>query len=67
MDSWSANAELMKRYVEAVEKDWEAATAFWADDVLLHFPGRSPSRETSLARRLFSSATVGSPPSSVAP
>jgi uncharacterized protein len=43
MDSWSANAELMKRYVEAVErKDWEAATAFWADDVLLHFPGRNP-------------------------
>ena len=43
MDAPSTNAEAIKHYVEALErKDWEAATAFWADDVLLHFPGRSP-------------------------
>ncbi len=43
MDASSSNAEVMRRYVKAFErKDWEAATAFWADDVILHFPGRSP-------------------------
>ena len=43
MDASSSNAEVVRRYVEAFErKDWEAATAFWADDVILHFPGRSP-------------------------
>jgi ketosteroid isomerase-like protein len=43
MGSSGGDAEVMKRYVEAFKrKDWEAATAFWADDVLLHFPGRSP-------------------------
>ena len=35
--------EAMMRYVEALErKDWQAATAFWAEDVLLHFPGKNP-------------------------
>jgi ketosteroid isomerase-like protein len=39
----SSNAKVMKRYVEAWERnDWEAATAFWADDVVHHVPGRSP-------------------------
>ena len=33
----------MERYVEAFERsDWDAATAFWADDVVLHVQGRSP-------------------------
>ncbi len=42
-DSPTTNAEAIKRYVEALErKDFKAATAFWADDVLLHFPGRNP-------------------------
>ena len=41
--SSGADAEAMERYLEAVErKDWKAATAFWADDVVVRFPGRSP-------------------------
>jgi ketosteroid isomerase-like protein len=43
MDSSTPNAEVMERYVESLEQnDWQAATAFWAEDVLLHFPGRNP-------------------------
>jgi ketosteroid isomerase-like protein len=43
VDAPSTNAELLKQYVEASErKDWEAATAFWADDVVLHVQGRNP-------------------------
>ena len=39
----SSNAEMMQRYVEAFErKDWEAATAFWADDIVVHAQGRNP-------------------------
>ena len=39
----SSKADVMKRYVEAFErKDWEAATAFWADDIVLHAQGRHP-------------------------
>jgi ketosteroid isomerase-like protein len=39
----SSNAEIIKRYVEAFKrKDWQAATAFWADDVILHAQGRHP-------------------------
>ncbi len=39
----SSKAEVMKRYVEAWERnDWEAATAIWADNVIHHVPGRSP-------------------------
>ena len=41
MDAPSNNAELLNRYVEALErKDLQAATAFWADDVVLHAQGR---------------------------
>src|SRR5215213_939181 len=30
----SSNAEVLKRYVKAFErKDWEAATAFWSDEI----------------------------------
>ena len=54
MDSSSSDAEVMKRYVEAIErKDWEAATAFWADDVLLHFPGRGPFSGDFVGKRVF--------------
>ena len=43
MDSATPNAEVMERYVESLEhNDWQAATTFWAEDVLLHFPGRNP-------------------------
>jgi ketosteroid isomerase-like protein len=43
MDSSTPHAEVMERYVESLEhNDWQAATAFWAEDVLLHFPGRNP-------------------------
>ncbi len=39
----SSKTEIMKRYVEAFKrKDWEAATAFWADDIVLHAQGRHP-------------------------
>jgi uncharacterized protein len=39
----SSKAEVMKRYVEAFKrKDWDAATAFWADDIVLHAQGRHP-------------------------
>jgi uncharacterized protein len=39
----SSNAEVMRRYVEAWERnDSEAATALWDDDVVHHVPGRSP-------------------------
>ena len=39
----SSKAEAMKRYVEAFKrKDWDAATAFWADDIVLHAQGRHP-------------------------
>jgi ketosteroid isomerase-like protein len=54
MDSSSSNAEVMKRYVEAIErKDWQAATAFWADEVLLHFPGRSPFSGDFVGKQTF--------------
>jgi ketosteroid isomerase-like protein len=39
----SSKADVMKRYVEAFErKDWEAATAFWAEDIVIHAQGRNP-------------------------
>jgi hypothetical protein len=39
----SSKAEVMKRYVEAWERnDWEAATAIWADNVIHHVLGRGP-------------------------
>ena len=39
----SSKAEVMKRYVEAFKrKDWDAATAFWADGIVLHAQGRHP-------------------------
>ncbi len=34
---------MMQRYVEASERnDWEAATAFWADDIVVHAQGKNP-------------------------
>jgi uncharacterized protein len=39
----SSKTEVMKRYVEAFKrKDWQAATAFWAEDIVLHAQGRHP-------------------------
>jgi ketosteroid isomerase-like protein len=41
VDAPSKNAELLNRYVEALErKDLQAATAFWAEDVVVHVQGR---------------------------
>ncbi len=43
MDAPSSTAEILKQYVEAFErKDWEAATDFWAEEVVLHVQGRNP-------------------------
>ena len=54
MDSSISDNEVMKRYVEAIEReDWEAATAFWADDVLLHFPGSSPFSGDFVGKQAF--------------
>ncbi len=54
MDTPSTNAEAMKRYMEAIErKDLKAATAFWADDVLLHFPGKNPFSGDFVGREAF--------------
>jgi ketosteroid isomerase-like protein len=34
-------SEIMKNYVGAwMRNDWEAAMAFWADDIVHHVPGR---------------------------
>jgi len=50
----STNAEVLKRYVEAFErKDWEAATAFWAEDVVIHVQGRNPLAGDFLGKRAF--------------
>ena len=54
MDSSTPNAEVMERYVESLEhNDWQAATAFWAEDVLLHFPGRNPFSGDFLGKEAF--------------
>jgi uncharacterized protein len=54
VDAPSTNAELLKQYVEASErKDWEAATAFWADDVVLHVQGRYPLAGDFVGKRPF--------------
>jgi uncharacterized protein len=54
VDAPSTNAEVMKQYVEAFErKDWEAATTFWAEDVVLHVQGRNPLAGDFLGKRAF--------------
>ncbi|HET7270032.1 MAG TPA: nuclear transport factor 2 family protein [Rubrobacter sp.] len=54
MDSPATNAEVLEQYVEAFErKDWEAATAFWADDVVLHVQGRNPLAGNFVGKRAF--------------
>jgi uncharacterized protein len=54
VDAPSTNAELLKQYVEASErKDWEAATAFWADDVVLHVQSRNPLAGDFVGKRPF--------------
>jgi ketosteroid isomerase-like protein len=54
VDAPSNNAEVLKRYVGAFKrKDWEAATAFWADDVILHVQGRNPLVGDFVGKRAF--------------
>jgi ketosteroid isomerase-like protein len=54
VDDASTNAEVLKQYVEAFRrKDWEAATAFWADDVVLHVQGRNPLAGDFVGKRAF--------------
>jgi hypothetical protein len=54
VDALSNNAELLNRYVEALErKDLQAATAFWADDVVLHAQGRPLFAGEFLGKRAF--------------
>jgi uncharacterized protein len=38
-----APIDLMRRYVDAARRgDWETASGFFAEDIVLHIPGRSP-------------------------
>jgi uncharacterized protein len=38
-----APTDLMRRYVDAARSgDWETASGFFAEDIALHIPGRSP-------------------------
>ncbi len=54
MDAPSSNAEVLKQYVEAFErKDWEAATAFWEEDVVLHVQGRNPLSGDFVGKQAF--------------
>ena len=54
MDAPSNNAELLNRYVEAFErKDLQAATAFWAEDVVLHVQGRHRLAGDFFGKRAF--------------
>jgi ketosteroid isomerase-like protein len=54
VDAPSNHAEVLKRYVEAFErKGWEAATAFWADDVVLHVQGRNLLAGDFVGKRAF--------------
>ena len=50
----SSNSALIKGYVEAFErKDWAAATAFWADDIVCHVQGRNPLAGDFLGKQVF--------------
>jgi len=54
VDASSSDAQVLKQYVEAFKrKDWEAATAFWADDVVLHGQGRNPLAGDFVGKRAF--------------
>jgi ketosteroid isomerase-like protein len=44
----------LQRYVEAFErKDWEAATAFWSDEIIIHAQGRNPLAGDFSGKRAF--------------
>ena len=50
----SSISEVMRRYVEAWERnDSEAATAIWADDIVHHVPGRSPLAGDFVGKQAF--------------
>ena len=54
MDASSSDAQILKQYVEAFRrKDWEAATAFWAEDVVLHVQGKNPLAGAFVGKRTF--------------
>ena len=54
MDAPSSNAEVLKQYVEAFErKDWEVATAFWSDEIIVHAQGRNPLAGDFSGKRAF--------------
>ena len=54
MDAPSSNAEVLKQYVEAFEReDWEAATAFWSDEIIVHAQGRNPLAGEFSGKRAF--------------
>jgi len=54
LDAPSTNTEVLKRYVEAFgRKDWEAAAAFWAEDIVLHVQGRNPLAGDFVGKRAF--------------
>jgi uncharacterized protein len=50
----SSKAEVMKRYVEAFKrKDWQAATSFWAEDIILHAQGKHPLTGIFFSKQAF--------------
>ena len=62
-----AAIDVMRRYLEAVQRgDWRTGFGFFADDIVLHVPGRSSlagehrGREAATARRLRDRADAGS-------
>jgi ketosteroid isomerase-like protein len=48
-----APADVMRRYVDAARRgDWETASGFFAEDIALHIPGRSPFAGEHRGRRV---------------
>jgi SnoaL-like domain len=54
VDAPSSNAEVLKQYVEVLEsKNWEAATAFWSDEIIVHAQSRNPLPGNFSGKRAF--------------
>ena len=54
VDAPGTNAEILKRYVEALErKHLQAASAFWAEDIVVHVQGRNPFAGEFVDKRSF--------------